>query len=423
MLIPGLIPTPNPTNRMSYAGSGSRLKMRIDRTAVATLSGLCCFLSIAVAQMANASPETDREVSRVAQIYSIPEADAEFFAARIAAVEKSPNAVLTFETMSAWRRNRLLRLIEDWAKEFPIPEDRTQATTRGHSWYIMQSIAGLFVHPPMLASPEEAAAIDLQMAEIREIIVETLFPKVRNFISNAVQSSAAASAFLTAEEIDSLTTTVSDNLLIGMTLQKDEDLEPFGKHRIAPSAFAETKQRMRAAAEAAVVEPRFPIYEESFESLVSTLRAARTAGDDTEAQRHWRFTTDSFTMNMSSSIESVLDIAQQAFSEACPATVLDVFDKYDEKRAAMIDTAAMKAGDKELSAIRKANMERRAAESRRDFEAVIARSPQAQEQLRSKKKADHPRWIYLLVNAALVAILAFIMWMRRRTRLAQEAKP
>jgi hypothetical protein len=68
-------------------------------------------------------------------------------------------------------------------------------------------------------------------------------------------------------------------------------------------------------------------------------------------------------------------------------------------------------------------MERRAAESRRDFEAVITRSPQAQEQLRTVKKGNHPRLIYLLVNAALVAILAFIMWMRRRTRLAQEAKP
>jgi len=175
MLIPGLIPTPNPTNRMSYAGSGSRLRMRIDRAAVATLSGLCCFLSIAVAQVANASPETDREVSRVAQIYSIPEADAEFFAARIAAVEQSPNAVVTFETMSAWRRNRLLRLIEEWAKGFPIPETRTQATTQGHSWYATQSIADLFVFPPMLTSPEEAAAIDSQMAEIRALLLEDLF--------------------------------------------------------------------------------------------------------------------------------------------------------------------------------------------------------------------------------------------------------
>jgi len=89
----------------------------------------------------------------------------------------------------------------------------------------------------------------------------------------------------------------------------------------------------------------------------------------------------------------------------------------------MIDTAAMKAGNEELLAIQTANDERWVAERQRDFEAlVLSHAPQAPEQLRSKKKADHPRLIYLLVNAALVAILAFIMWMRRRTRLAQEAK-
>ena len=396
--------------------------MRIGRAAVATLSGFCCFLSIAVAQVANASPETDREVSRVAQIYSIPEADAKFFAARIAAVEQSPNAVLTFETMSAWRRNRLLRLIEEWAKGFPIPENRTQTTTRGHSWYIMQSIPKFVVVPPILTPPEEPAAIDLQMAEIREILLEDLFPKVRNCISTTVQKSAAASAFLTAQEVDSLATTVIDNLLMGMTLEEDDDLNPFPRQRIAPSAFVETKQRMRAAAAAAVVENFFSISEDSFESLVSSLMAARTAGDDTEAQRLWRFTTEKFTMNLHSSIDSVFDIPQQAFREACPATVLNTYYKYGEISIAMIDTAAIKAGNEELAAIQKANGERWIAERRRDFEAVIARSPQAQEQLQAKKKGAHPRLIYLLVNAALVAILAFIMWMRRRTRLAQEAK-
>jgi len=397
--------------------------MRVANASTTVLSGLCCFLSIAFAQVANASPETDREVSRVAQVHSIPEADAEFFAARIAAVEQSPNAVLTFETMSAWRRNRLLRLIEEWAKEFPIPETRTQATTQGHSWYAMQSIADLFVIPPRLTPPEEAAAIDSQMAEIREILVEELFPKVRNSISNAVQSSAAASAFLTAEEIDSLATTVIDNLLMGVTLQKNNDLRPWPRQRIAPSVFAETKQQMRTAAAAAVVEYFFPISEDSFESLVSSLGAARTAGDDSESQRLWRFTTDKFTMSLNSSIDPVFDVPKQAFREACPATVLSDNYKYGEIIAAMIDTAAIKTGDEERWAIKKANDERWVAERRRDFEAlVLSHAPQAPEQLQAKKKGNHPRLIYLLVNAALVAILAFIMWMRRRTRLAQEAK-
>ena len=64
----------------------SGLTARVTSAAVVVISGLCCFMVIPVAQVANASPETDREVKRVAQIHAIPEADAKFFAARIDAV-------------------------------------------------------------------------------------------------------------------------------------------------------------------------------------------------------------------------------------------------------------------------------------------------------------------------------------------------
>jgi hypothetical protein len=162
----------------------SGLGIRVKRAAVVTLSGLCCFLAVAVAQVASASPETDREVKRVGQIHTIPDADAEFFAARIDAVEQSPNAVVTFETMSPWRQKRLLEFIEQWARTFPFPKERTQTITRGHSWSIMGHIAQLFVVPPRLTPPEEAAAIDSQMAELREILVKELFLQGSEFYFN-----------------------------------------------------------------------------------------------------------------------------------------------------------------------------------------------------------------------------------------------
>lgn len=65
------------------AAMESGFRVRVDRAAVVALSGFCCILAIAVAQVATASPETDREVKRVAQIHGISESDAEFFAARI----------------------------------------------------------------------------------------------------------------------------------------------------------------------------------------------------------------------------------------------------------------------------------------------------------------------------------------------------
>jgi hypothetical protein len=89
----------------------------------------------------------------------------------------------------------------------------------------------------------------------------------------------------------------------------------------------------------------------------------------------------------------------------------------------MIDTAAIKAGNEEYLALQIANEERWAAERQRDFAEVVARLPQNQvpraEQL-SIAKGNSRGTIYLLVNVALVGLLAAVAWMRRRKRLAQE---
>jgi hypothetical protein len=66
---------------------------------------------------------------------------------------------------------------------------------------------------------------------------------------------------LTAEDIDSLTATVIDSPLMSATLQKDDDLNPWPRWRIASSGFSETKRRIRDAAAATVVKPPMPISE------------------------------------------------------------------------------------------------------------------------------------------------------------------
>jgi len=403
----------------------SGLTARVTSAAVMAISGLCCFMVIPVAQVANASPETDREVKRVAQIHAIPEADAKFFAARIDAVEQSTNAVVVFETMSPWRQKRLLEFIEQWARTFPFPKERTQTITHGHSWSIMGQIAQLFVIPPRLTPPEEAAAIDSQMAELREILVEELFPKVRNSISTAVQSSDAESALLTAEDIDSLTATVIDSLLMSATLQKDDDLSPWPRWRIASSGFSETKRRIREAAAATVVKPPMPISENSVKSFL----AARKAGDNSESQRLSDSIVTDLLMGMGGDWRStgpVVAVLDKAFRDVRPASLETEYHTLNNILETMIDTAAIKAGNEERLAIEKANEERWAAERQRDFAEVVARLPQNQvpraEQL-SIAKGNSRGTIYLFVNVALVGLLAAIAWMRRRKRLAQESTP
>jgi hypothetical protein len=310
--------------------------------------------------------------------------------------------------------------IEQWAQTFPKPEGRTQTTTRGHSWSIMGQIAQLFVIPPRLTPPEEAAAIDSQMAELREILVEELFPKVRSSISTAIQSSDAESSLLTAEDIDSLTATVIDNLLMGATLEKDDDLNPGPRWRISPSAFSEMKRRIREAAPATVVKHFLPFSE----STVKSLFAARQAGDDSESQRLFDSIGTDLTWSLRESIESVFaGPLEKAFADGCPGQVTTEYRKLKRTLEGMIDTAAAKAGIEEYLALQQANDERWAAERQRDFAEVVARLPQnqvARAEQQSIAKGNSRGMIYLLVNVALVGLLAAVAWMRRRKRLAQE---
>ena len=92
----------------------------------------------------------------------------------------------------------------------------------------------------------------------------------------------------------------------------------------------------------------------------------------------------------------------------------------------MIDTAAAKAGIEEYLSIQQANDERWAAERQRDFAEVVARLPQnqvARAEQQPIARGNSRGTIYLVVNGALVGLLAAVAWMRRRKRLAQESTP
>ncbi|MBJ7434006.1 MAG: hypothetical protein JHC62_06175, partial [Microbacteriaceae bacterium] len=150
----------------------------------------------------------------MAGLNGIPEADAEFLIARIAEVEKSQRAIVSCDGMSKWRRDRLLAAVEDWARSFPGPEGRTEATTRGHTWGIMQMIAPLFVVPPRHTPPDAALVIDSQLREFRELVSDALGTRIRAYVAEACTSTDGQSPGLSSDDIDTLTESVIDDVLM-----------------------------------------------------------------------------------------------------------------------------------------------------------------------------------------------------------------
>ena len=391
----------------------SGLRIRVNRAAVVTLSGVCFFLAIAVAQVAIASSETDREVTRVAQINGISESDAEFFAARIDAVERSPNAVVTFETMSPWRKKRLLAAIEDWARSFPGPERRTEATTRGHTWGIMQMIAPLFVVPPRRTAPDAAVVIDSQLRDFREVVSEALGARIRAYVAEACKSTDGQSPSLSSDDIDTLSEFVIDDVLMGVALPEGDDVSPGPRIPLPSGVFSETKRRVRAAAEAFHPTRTIPIHCEIAESLL----AARAVGDDHETARLIGGLRIELITHMAfgwRSNDSPQAILAKAYGDTISPAVAAEFRGHNKVLESMIDTVAMRTGIDELLALDKASEDRWVEERRRDFADVVARLPQSQAQPSSIGAPDHRRLMVVAVNAAIVALLAAAVWWRRR---------
>jgi hypothetical protein len=153
------------------------------------------------------------------------------------------------------------------------------------------------------------------------------------------------------------------------------------------------------------------------------------AGDDSEAQRLSDSVVTDWLMGMGGDWRStgpVVAVLDKAFRDARPASLETEYHTLNNILETMIDTAAIKAGNEERLAIEIANEERWAAERQRDFAEVVARLPQnqvARAEQQSIAKGNSRGMIYLLVNVALVGLLAAIAWMRRRKRLAQESTP
>lgn len=375
--------------------------------------GLCGTLLLAASACLFACPKTDDEVRRVAGLNGIPEADAEFLIARIAEVEKSQRAIVSCDGMSKWRRDRLLASVEDWARGFPGPEGRTEATTRGHTWGIMQMIAPLFVVPPRDTPPDAALVIDSQLCEFRELVSEALGTRIRAYIAEACTSTDGQSPGLSSDDIDTLTESVIDDVLMSAALPKDDDVSPGPRIPLPSAVFSETKRRVQAAAEAFHPTRTIPIHGEIAESLL----AARAAGDDLEVARLIGGLRIELITHMAfgwRSNDLPQAILAKAYGDTIPPAVAAEFREHTKVLESMIDTVAIKAGIDELLALDKARQDRWVEERRRDFAEVVARQPQSQSQPSSIGSPDHRRLMFVAVNAAIVALLAAVVWWRRR---------
>lgn len=376
-------------------------------------AGLCITLLLATSACLFACPMTDDEVRRVAGLNDIPEADANFLIARIAEVEKSPRAVVSCDGMSEWRRDRLRAAVEDWARSFPGRERRTEATTRGHTWGIMQMIAPLFVVPPRHTDPESSLVIDSQFREFRELVSEALGPRIRAYVAEACKSTDGQSPSLSSDDIDTLTESVIDDVLMSAALPKDDDVSPGPRLPLPSAVFSETKRRVQAAAEAFNPTRTIPIHGEVAESLL----AARAAGDDLEAARLIGglrielITHMAFGWRSSDSPDVILS---KAYGDTIPPDVAAEFREHTRVLESMIDSVAIKAGIDELLALDKANEDRWIEERRREFAEVVARLPQSQAQPSPVRSPDQRRLMFVVVNLAMVALLAAAVWWRRR---------
>ena len=376
-------------------------------------TGLCCTLLLAASACLFACPKTDDEVRRVAGLNGIPEADAEFLIARIAEVEKSQRAIVSCDGMSKWRRDRLLAAVEDWARSFPGPEGRTEATTRGHTWGIMQMIAPLFVVPPRHTPPDAALVIDSQLREFRELVSEALGTRIRAYVAEACTSTDGQSPGLSSDDIDILTESVIDDVLMSAALPKDDDVSPGPRIPLPSAVFSETKRRVQAAAEAFHPTRTIPIHGEIAESLI----AARAAGDDLEVARLIGGLRIELITHMAfgwRSNDLPQAILAKAYGDTIPPAVAAEFREHTKVLESMIDTVAIKTGIDELLALDKASQDRWVEERRRDFAEVVARQPQSQSQPSSIGSPDHRRLMFVAVNAAIVALLAAVVWWRRR---------
>jgi hypothetical protein len=107
-------------------------------------------------------------------------------------------------------------------------------------------------------------------------------------------------------------------------------------------------------------------------------------------------------------------ILSKAYGDTIPPDVAAEFREHTRVLESMIDSVAIKAGIDELLALDKANEDRWIEERRREFAEVVARLPQSQAQPSPVRSPDQRRLMFVVVNLAMVALLAAAVWWRRR---------
>ena len=366
--------------------------------------------------LAIASPATRDAVFQAAREHGIPDMDAGFLASRIDDIEQSKKATVSFDGMSEWRRQRFETAIRQWAETFPQPAGRSETINRGHAWGVMQTIAPLFVVPPRGTEPRDADTIERQVAEIRSIVSTALGPLLRSRFEAVAKSGADAyGSLLKADERDALCAATIDEALAGIALSREDDLNPSPRHPIPESEWP----NVRRAAEATVarIDPRAgqPVSE----NLIDALRKAEAAVDAEERRSLLESLRGEVAWEVNAALhsdDSALSVLSKAFAATVTAAETREYRAYAEVLESMIDTEAIRVGEKDRWALAEANERRWIEERRREFAEVVARSPQAQERKTPPGGSGRRLSPYIVVNGMLVCVLAAASWIRRLTK-------
>jgi hypothetical protein len=364
----------------------------------------------------DASLATHEIVMQAAREHGVPEVDADFLASRIDEIERSPKAPVSFDAMSPWRRERFEHALRSWATSFPQAAGRSDSINRGHAWSTIQVIAPLFVVPPRVTDPADAAAIERQVAEVRDLISTVLGPVLRaHFETVAKSENPATGSLLSPDEIDAFCDQTIDEAFSGIVLSRDDDLNPGPRH---PVPEAEWPKVLRAA-EAAFARIAIPAGRPIRQDLIDALRQAEAAGDAEKRRELFEFLRQQAAWEVDAvlhSNDSALSVLSKAYAATATAKEAREYRSHAKVLESMVDRDAIEVGEKDRWALAEANEKRWFEERRKNFEDVVARSPQALERTAPPEATGRRLSPYIVVNGLLVCVLAAAYWIRRLVR-------
>lgn len=354
-------------------------------------------------------------VTRVARDHDIPTGDAAFFAERIAAIQASPNAVVSEAELSPWRQRRMLAAIEDWGRSFPPAEERSEAIVQGHACQWLQMIAPLHVVAPRSTTPENFAAIEAQLSRIRNVYAEAMRPRIITALT-ALLNVEGSDEVLPQDDLEVLANRMIQQALQGLTLEKDDDANPGPRHPIPEREFADVENRVRTAA------LNSPIEIQHLARLIDRdeWRAVQSADCDDQTRRAVEASKEILCDRIGLALrgnDSAFASLEKAYGDTVPASVTKEFRQYRLTLESLIDTKAIEQGFKERSALAAANQERWVAERRREFELIVASQPPLPPDPPAMSASGSRSNVFLIVNSVLVSLILAALAVRHFRRV------